>query len=307
MAGVFSPRRMLGSARMLPGEAVAPLWVCMLVGLFVWMMVPATYSTARGGGNASTQPAPTEPTLAPGFSAEESIAVSAVTGAAVLASLIFANAALRRDGLRRLGFSTGSLPQAIGPAVVSILIVIPLMYVVSGLTQWFWDMIRLEHPESHPFLQIFGSDTNPLLRTLIAVSAIVLAPAFEELLFRGHLQTAVLYTFRTLLGADPSGRGFEPRAADNAAAAAPPAAEPAPPAPASAQRPRVDLAARWLAIVFTSLIFALVHQELWMMPPIFFLSLCLGYAYERTGNLWVPIFIHATFNAVNVAVFWLRL
>ena len=37
--------------------------------------------------------------------------------------------------------------------------------------------------------------------------------------------------------------------------------------------------------------------------PIFVLSLCLGYAYERTRNLWVPIFMHAAFNASSVVMF----
>jgi membrane protease YdiL (CAAX protease family) len=36
-----------------------------------------------------------------------------------------------------------------------------------------------------------------------------------------------------------------------------------------------------------------------MSPLIFVLSLCLGYAYERTGNLWVPITIHALFNTIE--------
>ena len=34
-----------------------------------------------------------------------------------------------------------------------------------------------------------------------------------------------------------------------------------------------------------------------------FLSLCLGYAYERTRNLWVSIIIHASFNAASVVMF----
>jgi membrane protease YdiL (CAAX protease family) len=306
MAGVFSPRRVIGPPRMLPGERIAPLWVCMLVGLFVWMMVPATYSAARGssGASASSRPASaetTQPTLAPGFSDVENIVISAVTGVAVLASMMFANAALRREGLRRLGFSAASLVRSAGPAIVSILIVIPFMYVVSGITQWFWDLIRLEH-QSHPFLEIFGSDTNPMLRRLIVISAIVLAPAFEELLFRGHLQTAVFYSLRQLLSEEhPATTAAEPMIPNSAV-------EPAVALPAAPPRSTaIDVTARWIAIVFTSFIFALVHPQLWMMPPIFILSLCLGYAYERTGNLWVPILIHASFNAVNVALFWLRL
>jgi membrane protease YdiL (CAAX protease family) len=32
------------------------------------------------------------------------------------------------------------------------------------------------------------------------------------------------------------------------------------------------------------------------VPPIFVLALCLGFAYERTGSLWVTMSIHALFN-----------
>ena len=68
----------------------------------------------------------------------------------------------------------------------------------------------------------------------------------------------------------------------------------APPPPRSARPAGAGI--RWLAIVITSVLFALVHGALWMMPPIFFLSLCLGYVYERTANLWAPITVHLMFN-----------
>lgn len=58
----------------------------------------------------------------------------------------------------------------------------------------------------------------------------------------------------------------------------------------------------WIAIVATSLGFALIHS-IWMAPAIFVLSLCIGYLYERTGNLWAAILMHAGFNAVNTALF----
>ncbi len=50
--------------------------------------------------------------------------------------------------------------------------------------------------------------------------------------------------------------------------------------------------------------FSLVHPA-WMFPVIFLLALCLGYAYERTQNLWVPIIIHAGFNAASTIAFLL--
>jgi membrane protease YdiL (CAAX protease family) len=55
-------------------------------------------------------------------------------------------------------------------------------------------------------------------------------------------------------------------------------------------------------VLITSLVFSLVHPG-WMRPMIFLLSICLGYAYERTGNLWVPIVLHASFNTLSTVVF----
>src|SRR5204863_1206493 len=54
----------------------------------------------------------------------------------------------------------------------------------------------------------------------------------------------------------------------------------------------------WLAVIITSIIFAGIHPT-WTIPPIFVLSLALGYAYERTGNLWLNIFMHAMFNGLE--------
>jgi hypothetical protein len=56
----------------------------------------------------------------------------------------------------------------------------------------------------------------------------------------------------------------------------------------------------WLAVALTSLIFGFLHPYLWMVVPLFLLSMCLGYIYQRTGNLWATITIHAVFNGVSV-------
>ena len=39
-----------------------------------------------------------------------------------------------------------------------------------------------------------------------------------------------------------------------------------------------------------------------MMPPLFVLSMCIGYVYERTGKLWSSITLHALFNLTSVTV-----
>jgi membrane protease YdiL (CAAX protease family) len=57
----------------------------------------------------------------------------------------------------------------------------------------------------------------------------------------------------------------------------------------------------WLAIVITSLAFALLHPA-WSWPAIFVLAIGLGYLYERTGNLWAPITVHLLFNSLETLI-----
>jgi membrane protease YdiL (CAAX protease family) len=57
----------------------------------------------------------------------------------------------------------------------------------------------------------------------------------------------------------------------------------------------------WLAILITSLAFALLHPA-WSWPAIFVLAIGLGYLYERTGNLWAPITVHLLFNSLETLI-----
>jgi membrane protease YdiL (CAAX protease family) len=59
----------------------------------------------------------------------------------------------------------------------------------------------------------------------------------------------------------------------------------------------------WIAVLITSLFFALMHEG-WTRGPIFFLGICLGYIYERTGNLWTCIILHSLFNCSAIFLFW---
>jgi membrane protease YdiL (CAAX protease family) len=56
----------------------------------------------------------------------------------------------------------------------------------------------------------------------------------------------------------------------------------------------------WLSIVISSFLFATVHQNTGHWPALFALALCLGYAYEKSGSLFRPIFIHALFNGSTI-------
>lgn len=61
-----------------------------------------------------------------------------------------------------------------------------------------------------------------------------------------------------------------------------------------------------IALISTSLVFALIHGSLMTLVPLFFLSLVFVWLYERTGTLAAPIVAHSFFNAVNFFVFIYR-
>lgn len=56
----------------------------------------------------------------------------------------------------------------------------------------------------------------------------------------------------------------------------------------------------WFAIIVSSALFSLMHGNLRQIPFAFFVGLVLGYLYTATDNIWIPIAVHFTNNAVSV-------
>ena len=57
---------------------------------------------------------------------------------------------------------------------------------------------------------------------------------------------------------------------------------------------------RFFSVLFTSLIFALVHGNVPALAGLLVLAIVLTLAYEVTGCLWVPILMHCLFNSVQL-------
>jgi membrane protease YdiL (CAAX protease family) len=157
--------------------------------------------------------------------------------------------------------------------LIGAVIVVPLMFLMTVLVEQWYQALNYHHESEHELLKTLGEVTSPRMKIILVASAVLLAPAFEEILFRGYVQTALLGSLWRIF------------------------------TPPESVEPHPKRWQRWLAIIIASVAFAGVHPQFWMMPPIFFLSICLGYAYERTGNLWVTIVIHAMFNAASTALF----
>lgn len=286
--GRFDP-----SDRLPPGASPWPLVVAVAWGLLAFLAAQSAYALIRG--RAAGPVGATQPTTAaaeavkpvPPPESNPRLADLPPRHVAFLATVPHAAAFLAILGfdlfvygghLGRLGFSACHLPRGVLLGLAYGVVFIPLVFGGAVLTEWAYRAIRYTHPNEHDLLQVLGLPGEWWVRVALVAGATVVAPLSEELLFRGHLQNFL----RRALSRIGHRRG-DVESAD----------PPAPPAWAV-----------WLAIGLTSAMFAAVHAP-WTWPPIFLLSLLLGWVYERTGNLWAAVALHAAFNGVSTLLFLL--
>jgi len=194
------------------------------------------------------------------------LCIGAILAIAVILFLAKGHFARR---LRGFGLSAKTIHKDLFSAVVNLISVYPLVAVALILTLFFGKIIYGPQFEmqKHQELELIGQHPQLELRVLVVVTVIVVMPVFEEMLFRGLFQTII----RSFLW------NFDFRI--------------------SKLRCRQPV---WLAIVLSSAIFAAVHANAGHWPALFVLALCMGYAYEKSGSLLRPIFIHSFFNATSI-------
>lgn len=243
-----------GMIRVPTPNDVAPAWIVLGGMMLIYVYAPILIrSFVRTNSAAASQP-PTEPA-----DPATLILVGLFTYLIAIVGCVAIHFFLRSPARRLLGLEAPSLKQwrLLG---IACLVAIPLTYLTSMVNVQVIDALGIEHPTRHPMLEWMTQFSDrPGIRIAAILSATLFAPVFEELFFRGHLQTGLVSTFKH----------------------------------------------RWMAIVVTSAVFASLHPA-WTMAPIFVLSCCLGWAYERTNNLWIAIALHVAFNAVSTAVYLAR-
>lgn len=181
------------------------------------------------------------------------LCIGAIMAMVVIIFLARASFARRLKGF---GLNLGTIHKDFPAALLNLLSVWPLVAVMIILTTYLGKLIWGQDFEMQPHqkLELIRAYSQPPVRVLIIVTAVAIAPAFEEMLFRGLFQTML----------------------------------------------RSILLKPWLAIVIGSGLFALTHGNAGHWPALFALSLCMGYAYEKSGSLLRPIFIHSLFNATSI-------
>ncbi len=319
--GAFRRRGIVGPERLAPDESAwGPLAV--LAGGFLALIVGTVVANGlvmAGLRLAHRRAAADVLQLVVGGAGE------AVAVAVVLA--LVGEYGVGRTGLRRLGLTRRGVPTALAGGTAALFVLYPLIELAGSGVHAVYELLHLKQAAPHAVLQMMQRDRRPAMAVVAVLTASVVAPVAEELAFRGLLQTALGRAFNRLAdraGLAPAAGGEQPPPVRPAVVArgvrsvrptlvtsglssdgpgvdeVVPLAYWTPPRTAHT-RP----AARWAAVVVTSVAFAAVHVEPAFLAPIFVLSLGLGFVYERSGNLWMNIVTHSLFNTAQI-IFFLR-
>jgi membrane protease YdiL (CAAX protease family) len=202
-------------------------------------------------------------------------------------------------------------------------ILAPLVFGMMILAVTMWK------PTTHPLQEAIRNNLSPALAMVMVLASVVMAPIAEELIFRGLL---LGWLTRIALGAGAIAR--RPSTLDDSLEASVGAfhdlivhetdaeTEHNPylaPTAAIAERPELPgpdqpgkggttgrIVPLLLANVAVSIVFAALHAPVWPTPiPIFFLSIGLGFLYQRTGGLVAPVVLHMTFNGISTLIMFL--
>jgi len=189
------------------------------------------------------------------------LGIGAMVTIAVMVFLARASFARRLKGF---GLNLRRIHRDFFAAPLLLLAVWPLLVAAIILTTYLGRLIwgPQYQIEPHTQLELITSYSQLPLRILVVVVATVCAPLLEEMLFRGLFQTMV----RSYL-ASATAHVFSPS---------------------------------WEAVAISSIVFATAHENPAHWPALLILGACLGYAYEKSGSLFRPIFIHALFNALTI-------
>ncbi len=192
--------------------------------------------------------------------------------------------------LKGFGLNVKTMVKDFFAAFVNLLTVWPLITAAVILTMFFGELIwgREYQMQQHEQLKLVTEHPQLPLRIMIVFVAVVIASLFEEMLFRGLFQT----TIRSYFEARPSNAGFRLKPAVGGWS---------PIARGTPHEDRItDRYGAWVAILISSGLFAATHADTGHWPALFVLGVCLGYAYEKSGSLFRPIFIHSLFNAASI-------
>ena len=269
---------------------------------------PPAAATAAGTekepaeGEVKIEPTP----VAPVFSSQTSITVVAWAGLLFLGVLPVSLWLTGRHSLQDLGLHSRGMFKNLFRGIATCLAIAPLCYGMMFVVSFLWP------PNKHPLQEMLQNTLTSDVVFLALLSAVVIAPLTEEIFFRGLMLPWLARLFDPtgqpgsqeplLSGPESSVRVDSPTELESESLVAEslPLSDPTP-LPTRATR---TLPFAWaLPNIVTSIIFAGLHGAQWPAPlPLLVLSLTLGWLAQRTGSLWGPIGLHATFNGISTGM-----
>lgn len=209
-----------------------------------------------------------------------------------------------------LGLRLHRLAYDIKLGLLAFVVIAPPVYAIQGLLkQWF--------PGEHPVEELLHQPMDTATWIVVFLAVVVVAPLVEELLFRVVLQGWLEKTFtrsvssgeKSTIEVSPADPMLELDATLNRLAERVPETVVNPyVAPSSLESsfvPRAgprEGATSWLAIPFSSLVFAMIHlrPESADPVPLFVFALMLGYLYQQSHRIWPGVVLHATLNGISL-------
>ncbi|MCI0360544.1 MAG: CPBP family intramembrane metalloprotease [Planctomycetaceae bacterium] len=229
---------------------------------------------------------------------------------------------------RDFGFSARDLWKDFKLGLIGFVMLAPPVYAIQGVLVYFWK------PSKHPLMEMFKDSPDASFFIVLFVAASVVAPIFEELVFRVILQGFLekVFTFRgpahELFFGSPSYAAVEPLAESNQSAdsgivfvadRSPLDADPyRPPTIVGEEivsamvedhenQPILRGLSAWLPIAMSAIIFALLHEQHgpdWVALTV--LAAGMGFLYQRTHRLVPSLTVHALLNSLSMFGLWLQ-
>jgi len=244
-------------------------------------------------------------------------------------------------GLPLIALRTGASPRDFGwsprdfaadlrTGLAGLVMLAPPVYALQALLVRYWQ------PSAHPLIEMFKGAPNHGFFVLLFITAAIVAPLFEELIFRVILQGFLERAFshdgplHELLWDRPHPRPepvlpaalVEPLEALAELAGEPVQAElnpyippralieppPAKPTGDELEQPELRLPLAWCAIGISATIFALLHlghgpDWVSLLP----LAAGMGYLYQRTHRLLPSLVVHFGLNSLSMWMLWVHI
>lgn len=109
-------------------------------------------------------------------------------GAAAIVALVLVR---HRPVREAVGLWSHRLPVSVLWGLLGAVVAIPIVFVCLHATLLVLNELRIEHPDQHRLLEVFSSASQPWVKYAVIAAALVIAPVFEELLYRGLIQTSL--------------------------------------------------------------------------------------------------------------------